>query len=81
MRCAIIAGTDAAASAEEDGDPVFKLIRALAFVLWLAVTALDLYIELDPRFTVGVPVKLAFAAAFIALWSLVFPPTRRHMGK
>ena len=60
---------------------MFKLIRALAFVLWLAVTALDLYIELDPRFTVGVPVKLAFAAAFIALWSLVFPPTRRHMGK
>ena len=37
---------------------MFKLIRALAFVLWLAVTALDLYIELDPRFTVGVPVKL-----------------------
>ena len=55
VRCAIIAGTDAAASAEEDGDPVFKLIRALAFVLWQAVSAHVPYIDLDPRFTVDAP--------------------------
>lgn len=58
-----------------------KFVRTIAFVLWVAVTALDLYIELDPRFVVNVPVKLGFAAAFVALWSIVFPPTRRHMGK
>ena len=58
-----------------------KFVRTIAFVLWVAVTVLDLYIELDPRFVVNVPVKLGFAAAFVALWSIVFPPTRRHMGK
>lgn len=58
-----------------------KQIRLIALVLWLAITALDLYIELAPRFYVGVPTKLAFAAAFIVLWSIVFPPIRQHMGK
>ena len=58
-----------------------KQIRLIALVLWLAITALDLYIELAPRFYVGVPIKLAFAAAFIVLWSIVFPPTRQHMRK
>lgn len=58
-----------------------KLVRTTAFVLWLGVTALNLYIELAPRFVVGIPAKLAFAAAFITLWTIAFPPTRRHMGK
>lgn len=58
-----------------------QVIRGAAFVLWLIVTSLDLYIELDPRFFVGVPVKLAFAAVFIVLWTIVFPPTGQHMGK
>lgn len=58
-----------------------RFVRTIAFVLWVAVTALDLYIELDPRFVAGVPIKLSFAVAFTALWSIVFPPTRRHMGK
>lgn len=56
-----------------------KLIRAVAFVLWLGLTALNLYIELAPGFVVDVPEKLLFAAAFAALWTAAFPPTRRHM--
>lgn len=54
-------------------------IRAAAFVLWLALTALNLYVELAPGFLVDVPEKLLFAAGFCLLWTIVFPPTWRHM--
>ena len=56
-----------------------KIIRAAAFVLWLGLTALDLYIELAPGFVVGVPEKLLFAVGFVALWTVVCPPNRRRM--
>ncbi len=58
-----------------------KLIRSVAFVLWLLVTAYNLYIELRPHGVVTVPVKLLFAAAFVLLWTIVFPPNRKHIGK
>ena len=56
-----------------------KIIRAAACVLWLGLTALDLYIELAPGFVVGVPEKLLFAVGFAALWTVVCPPNRRRM--
>lgn len=58
-----------------------KLIRAVVFFLWLAVTGLNLYVELRPNGVVSVPVKLLFAAAFVILWTILFPPTRKHTGK
>ncbi|MBS5151097.1 MAG: VanZ family protein [Butyricicoccus pullicaecorum] len=58
-----------------------KAIRIIAFVLWLVVTGCNLYIELRPNGVVGVPVKLLFAAAFVLLWTIAFPPTRQNMGK
>ncbi len=58
-----------------------KPIRAVIFVLWLVVTGYNLYIELKPHCVVEVPEKLLFAAAFVILWTLLYPPTKQHMKK
>lgn len=58
-----------------------KFVRVVAFLLWLLVTGYNLYIELRPGGVVTVPVKLLLAAAFVLLWTITFPPNRKHMGK
>lgn len=58
-----------------------KAIRAIAFVFWLLVAGYNLYIELRANGVVSVPVKLLFAAAFVLLWTIAFPPTKQNMGK
>ncbi len=60
---------------------MYKSIRVVALILWLAVIGYNLYIELKPHCFVSVPVKLLFAAVFVLLWTIAFPPTRKHMGK
>lgn len=47
------------------------LSRLLCFAALLALLAVNVYIELKPGLMVGIVVKLGFACAFTALWSLV----------